>query len=624
MSVGLPPPPDISDVDDGDDGDDGDDKESKRERNRIRAISELISTEQTYVDNLRLLNELYYIPLTQSKIIKQKYIQSHFGEIPTIINLNDNLLSTLKKNKSNDRIGEAMLGFIPFLKMYQNYINKHEQSIKLLTELQKNNADFSAFLNLQRKEERAKFQTLQSFLILPIQRVPRYELCLKEIIKLTSADNTDGPNLKQCFDKICLVNKSINERINEHHDREKVKWIESRFAPVGIGQTVSLVAPARTYVREGYLKKVSRKKDILYLFILFSDILIYCSESTRYGLKLHQKLEFDLYFRIKKVDNNRKYGNKCFELNSTQKPFLVICDDNSTRASWFNDVQQCLDKMRRNRKLADSKKMDGRILDVAPVWIPDDFSDRCMIPQCMKKFTFTRRRHHCRYCGRLICSACSKNQLPHFNIQNKEIVRVGTLCYNKYKLNFPDFDLKFNRKNKPSISISNTKGAEYEFNNWDSSSDEDTEDDTESMHSRKTNASISMSSSISMSMSTPMSMVSKPIAVQPPKAKPPLIKAKPPPNQTQNQHIPSESVPAASAAANGRSQAMIQTMQSKLTKQRQHNIELERQIEDLKAENQRLRKSKVDLMTWSNSEIAKYKKEIQFLKDKLKLNQEGV
>merc|ERR1711953_799202 len=67
-----------------------------------------------------------------------------------------------------------------------------------------------------------------------------------------------------------------------------------------------------------------------------------------------------------------------------------------------------------------------------------------------------------------------------------------------------------------------------------------------------------------------------------------------------------------------RYQAMISTMQSKLNKERKHNMELQGQIEDLRAENQRLRKSKVDLMTWSNAEIAKYKKEIVKLQDQLK------
>merc|ERR1712129_193553 len=66
--------------------------------------------------------------------------------------------------------------------------------------------------------------------------------------------------------------------------------------------------------------------------------------------------------------------------------------------------------------------------------------------------------------------------------------------------------------------------------------------------------------------------------------------------------------------SNNRYQATINMMQSKLNKERKLNLELQGQIEDLRAENQRLRKSKVDLMTWSNTEVAKYKKEIDAIK----------
>ena len=232
-----------------------------------------------------------------------------FGEIETIINLNDNLLTSLRENKKDDKIGEAMLQFIPFMKMYQNYINNHENSSKILEERKEKHSVFRDFLDEQRNNEKARGQALASFLILPIQRVPRYELCLREIIKLTDPDNSDLPNLKNCYEKVQGVNLSINKDINDFHDREMVKSVEARFA---MGQDVSLVAPARKYVREGHLKKVSRKKDIRYLFILFSDMLLYCSGKDSKKLKLHQKLHFDLYFKIKKVDNNRKYGNKCF------------------------------------------------------------------------------------------------------------------------------------------------------------------------------------------------------------------------------------------------------------------------------------------------------------------------
>lgn len=40
---------------------------------------------------------------------------------------------------------------------------------------------------------------------------------------------------------------------------------------------------------------------------------------------------------------------------------------------------------------------------VAPVWIPDSQAPTCM--SCDLRFTFTKRRHHCRGCGKVVDSS---------------------------------------------------------------------------------------------------------------------------------------------------------------------------------------------------------------------------
>lgn len=45
----------------------------------------------------------------------------------------------------------------------------------------------------------------------------------------------------------------------------------------------------------------------------------------------------------------------------------------------------------------------------APTWINDKEVAACMM--CEKGFTLTRRRHHCRGCGKVFCDACSKNKM---------------------------------------------------------------------------------------------------------------------------------------------------------------------------------------------------------------------
>lgn len=63
---------------------------------------------------------------------------------------------------------------------------------------------------------------------------------------------------------------------------------------------------------------------------------------------------------------------------------------------------------------------------VAPIWIPDSDAPNCM--QCEARFTFTKRRHHCRACGKVFCSACCslKNKLQY--MENKE-ARVCLACH---------------------------------------------------------------------------------------------------------------------------------------------------------------------------------------------------
>ncbi|KAG8456434.1 hypothetical protein GDO86_002278 [Hymenochirus boettgeri] len=60
-----------------------------------------------------------------------------------------------------------------------------------------------------------------------------------------------------------------------------------------------------------------------------------------------------------------------------------------------------------------------------PTWIPDSDAPKCM--NCSVKFTFTKRRHHCRACGKVYCAVCC-SQRCKLQYMEKE-ARVCVLCY---------------------------------------------------------------------------------------------------------------------------------------------------------------------------------------------------
>jgi WD40 repeat protein len=65
-------------------------------------------------------------------------------------------------------------------------------------------------------------------------------------------------------------------------------------------------------------------------------------------------------------------------------------------------------------------------------WMRDDMTDSCH--DCKVRFTIYERRHHCRNCGRLYCSACSRYQAEIPRLKIHQQVRVCRSCYTQLQV----------------------------------------------------------------------------------------------------------------------------------------------------------------------------------------------
>ncbi|NWR43762.1 ZFY16 protein, partial [Regulus satrapa] len=74
---------------------------------------------------------------------------------------------------------------------------------------------------------------------------------------------------------------------------------------------------------------------------------------------------------------------------------------------------------------AESRKAPPGLSWKQPLWVPDSEAPNCM--SCQAKFTFTKRRHHCRACGKVFCGSCCKRKCK-LQYMEKE-ARVCTGCY---------------------------------------------------------------------------------------------------------------------------------------------------------------------------------------------------
>ncbi|NXF89896.1 ZFY16 protein, partial [Eubucco bourcierii] len=113
-------------------------------------------------------------------------------------------------------------------------------------------------------------------------------------------------------------------------------------------------------------------------------------------------------------------------------------------------------------KNAASSKIPATLSWKQPLWVPDSEAPNCM--NCRVKFTFTKRRHHCRACGKVFCGGCCKRKCK-LQYMEKE-ARVCTGCYDYIKaqafgrVSSTDPDLSSTTSCEPSADDSPTEEAQ--------------------------------------------------------------------------------------------------------------------------------------------------------------------
>eukprot|EP01097_Dermamoeba_algensis_P006690 TRINITY_DN4167_c0_g1_i2.p1 TRINITY_DN4167_c0_g1~~TRINITY_DN4167_c0_g1_i2.p1 ORF type:complete len:1011 (+),score=257.81 TRINITY_DN4167_c0_g1_i2:378-3410(+) len=183
-----------------------------------------------------------------------------------------------------------------YLKLYIDYVTNYNSALSLFSQLLKQkNHPFNGFLKKCEPTIPYPKETLQSYLIMPVQRVPRYTLLMKDLVKNTESNHSDYNQLIEAFQLITKVAEAINEKKRESENREKCKKI-GRFL-TSHNKDFTLVAAHRRFLREGSLRRLSarslekeKEKEELkekmnpdfHYFFLFSDCLLFVKTSNKW------------------------------------------------------------------------------------------------------------------------------------------------------------------------------------------------------------------------------------------------------------------------------------------------------------------------------------------------------
>ncbi|KAL3095639.1 hypothetical protein niasHT_024465 [Heterodera trifolii] len=200
---------------------------------------------------------------------------------------------------------------------------------------------------------------------------------------------------------------------NSEANTRRIQNVEACFGSSGR----PLLQPGRVLVGEGSLMKMCRKKAKARMFFLFNDLMVYGSivlSKKRYSKQHVIPLE---EVKLENLEDEGDSRNGWLVKTRT-KSFVVYAATQIEKEQWMSHIRRCVEEL-----------IDMPPSDYAALWVPDKEATKCMCCQT-SHFGVIQRRHHCRACGKVVCSGCSSKSFVLDGISKKP-VRVCDTCYNK-------------------------------------------------------------------------------------------------------------------------------------------------------------------------------------------------
>ncbi|KAJ9079287.1 hypothetical protein DSO57_1037002 [Entomophthora muscae] len=412
---------------------------------------EILQTERTYVAGLELIERVFYRPLVEasksaSPILDTKRISDIFANLMGILTVNREFLSQLELrleggdtpwSPEKGLVGDIFCQMAPYFRMYSLYVKNFNSALSVISDQMGKSPAFASFLKGSKVTDQCKGLPFESYLILPVQRIPRYKLLIEDLLKRTDPSHLDHSNLVKGLDIVQRVAIFVNETIRQHEMFMEMLKIQNSLT----GFNEVLLVPGRRLIRKGTVHKICRKNHQMRVFFLFTDLLVYASggPAPEVPLTFHRKVELE-QSKVVDVPDTDNIKNS-FQIISPEKSFAVYCSTLDEKERWVSTIRDTIeDLLSSKRTLRLSAAIPPRraaevVLPQvisnyqAPVWIPDDQAIHCHT--CREEFTVFRRKHHCRLCGNVICHACSANTfyIPGSSLADLRPARACDLCY---------------------------------------------------------------------------------------------------------------------------------------------------------------------------------------------------
>ncbi|KAJ7126987.1 hypothetical protein C8R44DRAFT_780128 [Mycena epipterygia] len=273
----------------------------KREVQRQSVIFEVFKAEREYVFDLEAVREVFIDALRSASppVIREsflhKFINEVFGNLDQVVAHHQRMLGTLfARQREQHPLVQSVSDIIldtalkeDFRSSYEVYIKNYPLAESRHRKELKQNQDYQAFVQSVSTDPRIRKRDLTTFLSRPVTRLPRLNLVLEQILKLTDDGHPDKDILPIILDILTSCIKSTQPGIEAAENKVKF-WALCQSLVFQKGELIDmdLYADTRNLVRLAPVSRWNRNDAGLsgwadLTAALLDNFLILTKEETR-------------------------------------------------------------------------------------------------------------------------------------------------------------------------------------------------------------------------------------------------------------------------------------------------------------------------------------------------------
>uniref|UniRef100_A0A8C2HWW0 Phosphatidylinositol-3,4,5-trisphosphate-dependent Rac exchange factor 2 n=1 Tax=Cyprinus carpio TaxID=7962 RepID=A0A8C2HWW0_CYPCA len=260
----------------------------KQLRLRVCVLNELLKTERDYVGTLEFLSVLLhrlnqYAVSKIDKNITEETVKVLFSNLEEILSVHRDFLSMVEELLQPDpnpyhEVGRCFLHFRGRFQIYDEYCGNHEKAQRLLLELNKIRTVRTLLLNCMLLGGRKNTEVpLEVYLVAPIQRICKYPLLLRELLKRTPKKHNDYLMVQESLQVMKAVCSNINETKRQ---MEKLEVLEEWQSHIEGWEGSNITDCCTELLMQGVLLKISAGNIQERIFFLFDNLLVYCKKKN--------------------------------------------------------------------------------------------------------------------------------------------------------------------------------------------------------------------------------------------------------------------------------------------------------------------------------------------------------